>query len=346
MYRDEVPAIVPPSITVRALARATIQFRPGVSFASNVTSPLQARWLPSSSSSTGPVAAPFAIRSIDTELTRIDDENIKITVSFEVDLRLPDGFAVDAARELLVSTGQVPVSAPNSGLGIWSAANEAYGIFRSIAERIGLRGAQPAVLERLEELSNTSGFMTLEAALDDPKLTPIRAEVTAYFLDRIGLRGQSIDKQGLEFALAVGPTSQAHRFVLLADRARGELALAPAYVFVSSLTTAMEVGCYAAWRAANPGRKLPDFNPTDYLTLNGRKDKWPARLFRGGKVFAEHSPQEALACDELWGTRHELLHNGKQLVRVSGSKTNTVPYTDAHATAFRAAVMSLLSWLA
>lgn len=328
------------SPTIHAKVRATVQFRHGVQFASDVSAPLVGR----SIASFQPSPFDLPLSSIETELIHLDEQDIRITVSFTADFRLPDGLSLDAVRDTFVQSGSVPVWTPSpSGWAQWSAANAAYGIFRNIAERIGLQAAQPAVVGNLERFSNTPDFMALEASLDDPQLVPIKTEVSVYSIDRIGVRGQVVEKQGLEFALAVGPTSQAQRFVLLADRARGELSFAPVYVFVSSLTTAMEVGCYAAWRDANPGMDPPNFNPTDYLTLKGRP---ASRLVRNGQVFAEHSPQDALICDELWGTRHEVLHNGKQLVRASGSKTNTVPYTDAHANAFRAAVMSLLSWLA
>jgi hypothetical protein len=92
------------------------------------------------------------------------------------------------------------------------------------------------------------------------------------------------------------------------------------------------------------GGDVANFTPTKYLgTL------YPS--FRNGKSLLQESPDDFKACEELWGARHELLHNGRAQIREFDAATCKAdrfklrPLSSHELFKFRRSVMATIEWM-
>lgn len=112
-------------------------------------------------------------------------------------------------------------------------------------------------------------------------------------------------------------------------------------IVVSLLVTMLETEAYKAARKSKPTNKPSNFSPDVYLSIKNN--------LQGPIPFEQSYPQEYIACQELWGARHEVVHHDKKKIRpfLNGKfdKVNLRDLTAADISTFRAATLSAISWL-
>jgi hypothetical protein len=118
-------------------------------------------------------------------------------------------------------------------------------------------------------------------------------------------------------------------------------------VAIALLTTALEVSAYEYLGKHHLGKKGdPErFNPKAYLDSS-------VPTVASGMSFRSIDPKSYEACEELWGTRHEILHLGKFQVRTFDSATTGKSgpaklrqFVGEDYEAFRVGVINAIGWM-
>lgn len=113
------------------------------------------------------------------------------------------------------------------------------------------------------------------------------------------------------------------------------------------LTTTLEVAAYHHLKArltSEIGKQADAFNPEKFLGTN-------YSTIANGVSLRSSDLVAYIGCEELWGTRHEIVHNGRIQIRSydsvlgKASRTTNRPLTEQDIHAFRAAVMKAISWM-
>ena len=113
------------------------------------------------------------------------------------------------------------------------------------------------------------------------------------------------------------------------------------------LTTTLEVAAYHYLKAkvvAAIGKKGDKFSPVTYLATSHQ-------TVAGGLSLKHTDVVAFIGCEELWGTRHEIVHNGRCQIRCFDHKQGTAslalvrPLKDQDVHDFRAAVVRAIAWM-
>jgi hypothetical protein len=122
------------------------------------------------------------------------------------------------------------------------------------------------------------------------------------------------------------------------------------YGAVALLTTELEMAAYShvgsLIQKARGDADKPDFDPVLYLGDDFKK--WVKKA-----SFRELQPDRYKACVELWGARHEVVHNGQGKIRpfnpttgrVDKKSTNKRDLTNAEFDHFREGVQEAIGWM-
>jgi hypothetical protein len=111
---------------------------------------------------------------------------------------------------------------------------------------------------------------------------------------------------------------------------------------VVMLVTMLETEAYNTARKIKPNKELKHFNVRLYLG--------DCNYLDAGSPFYKCHPQAYKDCRELWGSRHEIVHNGREVVRVYEDEHKDGKYDRRNLTSqdigkFRAASLAAIEWM-
>jgi len=244
----------------------------------------------------------------------------------------------DGTLSQLERRGRAMVEFPGvSGPTIWNPYQDAFGVLVAVLERLAAEAVNPVVRTRFEDdpwgslkdLTVTASGTTVAVKFNEPFYTmgsPPRPGSEA--------PTKALPATRLRAALKEGPAVSTP-FLFRGDLARET---SEAMIAVALWTTAMEVTAYAGWKRKKGGTP-PDFKPVDYLQARNKHGLPSTDL----PTF--------IACNELWGCRHEMIHNGRASIRTADaygitSKKALRPFTWDDADRFRRAVAAAIVVLA
>ncbi len=187
----------------------------------------------------------------------------------------------------------------------WAPYAEVWGCAWDIGARLALFGAAPNILDQLrrQRLADTISAVTVTCSGTEVAIPISRHQPTP--APHIPTQPVPLDESALLSALSrdFGP---GENFVVRADAAMND----PfgSRWFLGDLCTSLEVAAYARFRSTFPNVNPPNFSPRVYLGTDNCLGISPTLLEQDTGSYA--------SCCELWGARHEMLHNGAELVRI------------------------------